>query len=1250
MKRFSNYITLAFLFLFACTSLQAQIPAGYYNSAQGKTGDALKVALHNIIKGHHTVSYNGLLDAYAYTDCYSDNKIWDIYSNKHWSLNNDCGQYDEEGDCWNREHTWPSSWFNDQTTPRCDLFHVMPTDGYVNNQRSNYPYGEVSHPTYTSSNGSKLGPCSTPGYTSKVFEPIDEYKGDVARNYFYMSVRYYSEDSGWKSSGMTNKSVIKDWAMTMLLRWHEQDPVSQKEIDRNNAVYGYQNNRNPFIDHPEYAEMIWDPNWTEGNAYNITCATGLANGNISAPETALEGTTVAITATPNPGYMVNSYSVFKTGAPSITVAVSSNGTFTMPAYDVTVSATFVENNTYFHITTAQVSHGSISVSTDNAKSGTTITMTANPENGYHLYSWYVYKTGDMNTSVYAGTNNTFTMPAYDVTVNASFTNQNTESQGDFIKVKENLSDWSGEYLIVYEDGQVAFNGGLTSLDVANNTINVDIIGDTIKANTANLGARFTIAKTGTDYTIRSASGFYIGRTGDSNGINSSPTETYTNSISYTNNATEIASSSEAHLRFNNASDQYRFRYYKSSTYINQKAIQLYKRTVNVAVPTHTIHFNPNGATGDNYEQTVEEYISTALLPNTFSREGFEFDGWNTQANGEGTYYADGATILLTDDIDLYAQWNPKYDIILVQADHGTISASAEAAVAETTITLTATPEAGYELDFWSVTEDGGNTVTVTEDQFEMPADNVTVTASFSYVGLPLEAHYYKVTSDSQLIAGRTYLIVNTDANKALSTTQNNNNRGATSVSITGDTIFSISDEVCTLTLGETEEGYWTLFDAQWDSNGGYLYAASSSNNHLRTQAALSDNGKWTITINDDYTADIVAQGANTRNILRYNNGSTIFSCYASGQQAVTLFIRSEEYTHHSSETIANIFYFDKHTVKDDVTLTVSGNANSVNPGMLVLEEGAQLIHHNDGVKATHKTTITNYTPNTDGGWHTIASPFTAHEPNSEMISSEFDLYAYDEDADLEWINHKSHPFSITPGTGYLYAHNPEITIREQGTLNNGDLTQTIDLSWANTAEDIRGYNLLGNPTAHDIQFSTSDEVSDGYYYLNHDNNWTYEPSNTVPVGRGFLVKANSAGQSVTLNTQEESKASTPICLCIDGESTYVKTGKGVSMPRLSFNGKKSKLYLQRGDKDYVMLVRDQAESIGLCYQPDSQGTHTLHATVDPETTSYLHLIDHMTGADIDLLKQPVYRFQSRENDYPSRFQLRFSLSSKGQTD
>ena len=1480
MKQRFPKILLGILIL-TSIALQAQIPSGYYNNATDKTGTELKSALHNIIKGHNVVSYDGLLDAYAYTDCDSNGKIWDIYSNYRWNLNKSCGNYDGEGDCWNREHTWPQSWFKQKSGPKSDLFHVMPTDGYVNGRRSNFPYGEVNNPDYTSGNGSKLGPCSTTGYSGTVFEPVDEYKGDIARNYFYMSVRYYTEDSGWGSSGMTNKSVILDWAMDMLLRWHDADPVSQKEIDRNNAVYGYQGNRNPFIDHPEYARMIWDPNYVPANQYDITYASNISNGTVSGPAQASEGSTVAITATPNAGYMVSSYFVYKTGDANTTVSVTSDGTFTMPAYNVTVSASFAVNNTYYAITTDNVTHGSISVSPTSAKSGTTITMTANPATGYSLYSWYVYKTGDMNTIVYSGTNNTFTMPSYNVTVSASFSTQGGSTNSDYVKVTSAPTDWSGTYLIVYEDGNVAFNGGLTTLDVTGNTISVNINNNSIPYSTNTAAAEFTIAQSETSYTIQSKSGYYIGATGNANSLNASTSTAYTNTITFNNGDIDIVGSGGAYLRYNANTGQERFRYFKSSTYTGQKAIQLYKKEGgSVETPTHTIHFNSNGGEGTMNDQTVDEFVPTALSPNTFTREGFEFDGWNTQANGEGQYYADNANITLMDDITLYAQWDPKFTITVTQADNGVISASATTAVAETTISLTAIPNEGYEFDSWIVTDGSGNSINVVEDQFEMPADNVTVTAIFVqqsisteeqyvkvtssptdwsgdylivyeaghvafngglttldavnntivvsidnetipyntgtaaaeftiaqsgnnytiqsksgfYIGqnsdtnglssssstaysntismngtdvnivgaggaylrynatsgqerfryykstsytsqkaiqlykkvsgtIPVttthtitfypngasgnpyiqtvtesvataltansftregydftgwntqadgsgtpyydmqtvslttdlelyaqwgaqvqsDARYYRVTNTDMLEAGRSYLIVNIENSKALGKTQNSNNRSASNITLSSDTITNIG-QACELTLGGSE-GAWTFYDANLN---GYLYAASSTANQLKTQTINDENGEWAVTI-EDGVATITAQGSNTRNTIRYNT-SGIFSCYVSNAPTTTmplvaLFVRSEEYEHLESETIANLFYFDKHIVHNGAVLTVSGNATCNDASLLVIEDGGQLIHHNDGVKATFKKSINAYTQN--GGWYTIATAFTVGDPD-EITTDDYDLYAYQENADLEWINHKNDEFStLVAGQGYLYAHSPATTVCMTGTLNNGDLTQTANLSYGNADANIKGFNLLGNPTAHEITFDKTSVVSDGYYYLDNNETWSYRLGNTVPAGCGFLVKANATGQTVTLNPQSkrgDANDDEPIpslVIEVDGTPVYVKLSEGVSMPLLSFKENYSQVYLTHEGKPYIMLTRDNAESIDLNFQPNSTGQHHLSLQVNNAKIQYLHLIDRMNGNDIDLLANPSYTFSSQKDDHAERFQLRF---------
>lgn len=257
---------LVFLFSVFSIALPAQAPTGYYSGAEGLSGAELKTALYNIIKDHTVRTYDQLWTDFQTTDATADGKVWDMYSNCSFTFVSDqCGSYSNECDCYNREHSFPKSWFNDATPMYTDLFHLVPTDGKVNGMRSNYPFGEVASPTYTSGNGSKLGSCSYPGYSGTVFEPVDEYKGDFARAYFYMATRYENVIAGWYSNSteadaiLQNNSfpVFEDWFLNMLGEWSENDPVSQKEIDRNNAVYSIQHNRNPFIDHPEYVYAIW---------------------------------------------------------------------------------------------------------------------------------------------------------------------------------------------------------------------------------------------------------------------------------------------------------------------------------------------------------------------------------------------------------------------------------------------------------------------------------------------------------------------------------------------------------------------------------------------------------------------------------------------------------------------------------------------------------------------------------------------------------------------------------------------------------------------------------------------------------------------------------------------------------------------------------------------------------------------------------------------------------------------------------
>jgi len=202
MKKIFLFIGLITVFISVAF---AQIPQGYYDDAAGLEGTALRAALHNIIDDHNSIDYSDIYDILDQTDEKPNGKVWDMYSDvpggtppyEYTFFEDECGNYSGEGSCYNKEHSWPKSWFGGEIYPMTsDLFHIVPTDGYTNGMRSNYPYGEVGAANWTSENGSKRGYCNYPGYSGIVFEPIDEYKGDFARNYFYMSTRYYGEDSG----------------------------------------------------------------------------------------------------------------------------------------------------------------------------------------------------------------------------------------------------------------------------------------------------------------------------------------------------------------------------------------------------------------------------------------------------------------------------------------------------------------------------------------------------------------------------------------------------------------------------------------------------------------------------------------------------------------------------------------------------------------------------------------------------------------------------------------------------------------------------------------------------------------------------------------------------------------------------------------------------------------------------------------------------------------------------------------------
>ncbi len=265
------------------------LPA-YYSSVNNQSGLELFKKISTIsIVGYQSLGYDGLISAYQTTDVYPKGhsragQIWDMYGECGSFKSGTCGNYQKECDCWNREHSIPKSWFGDKkNNAGCDIFHVVPTDGKVNNARGNLDFGEVGSNVTYSYNGNKVG-ISVSAVTTdrktiatvaggkasasglKVYEPLDEYKGDFARGYFGTLVHWYtsydftsgnSTFSCVRSVSASNYFGFTAYGVALLMKWHREDPVSQKEIDRNNGIQQTQGNRNPFIDYPYLAEYIW---------------------------------------------------------------------------------------------------------------------------------------------------------------------------------------------------------------------------------------------------------------------------------------------------------------------------------------------------------------------------------------------------------------------------------------------------------------------------------------------------------------------------------------------------------------------------------------------------------------------------------------------------------------------------------------------------------------------------------------------------------------------------------------------------------------------------------------------------------------------------------------------------------------------------------------------------------------------------------------------------------------------------------
>lgn len=359
----------------------AQAPAGYYDGTTGLTGYALKSKLHDIISAKNiNWHYGDLTNYYNQTDLdkYYDygpsntTILLDMYSEiptgpdaYEYTTANIIGSASAEGQGWNREHMMPQSTFYSNYPMYSDLFYVVPTDARINQLRSNYPYGIVGSTIYyTFTNSSRIGNCAIPGitYTGRVYEPINEFKGDVARSLLYFAVRYEGKLGTFNFNNNANPAsdtnpldgteerAFDPAYIAMLLQWHQQDPVSQREIDRNNAVYGIQKNRNPFIDNPSWVNTIWG----------------------QTPDTVAPQTPTNLTVAQNSAYFTTLSWTPSTSADVIGYKIYQNGTLVGATKNTTFTADHLTPSTAYTFTVKAYDNGYLLSPDSNTASVTTL--------------------------------------------------------------------------------------------------------------------------------------------------------------------------------------------------------------------------------------------------------------------------------------------------------------------------------------------------------------------------------------------------------------------------------------------------------------------------------------------------------------------------------------------------------------------------------------------------------------------------------------------------------------------------------------------------------------------------------------------------------------------------------------------------------------------------------------------------------------------------------------------------------------
>ncbi len=641
-------------------------------------------------------------------------------------------------------------------------------------------------------------------------------------------------------------------------------------------------------------------------------------------------------------------------------------------------------------------------------------------------------------------------------------------------------------------------------------------------------------------------------------------------------------------------------------------------TLTITVTTiYTILYSVNGADGGEASVVAGNAIGTLPVPTENIPTGFTFVGW-MESPAHPYYNATTAPTMVTSAT--IPSGDMMLDAVFCSGTSTTTWTKSSSAPANDEQVIVATLDGSK---YYAMNGPEGIEFTVSNNTITGTVPAAVFTAEIS-----MEGSYLKNDNG--------YLHFNSKALKVASGTTN------------GDITYATLNDGFSLTANDRVMTY---------DNENHNFGVSATTSDAATMYVFKST---TTTTANDYTTSVISHADQT--FIAENDNETLYGIhYINGYV-----LAGNNVTNGGKLVINNGGILDISILGVGFT-----NATAAN---LIIEDGGQLITTSFNVAATVKKNITSR--NNGGGWNFIASPIkgtTGISPavaglvtddlgsNANTETASYDLYKFvenpygDGDNGKEWKNYRNNSFNLMRGTGYLYANVNDVTLTFTGTL---DPSPSVGLTYTAGVE-FAGWNLVGNPLPCNAY------LSGGFYAIDGPNQPVTARPNTTPIApcTGAMVQASGPDQSVSFSKTVPSSAKNGNLqmtvaqqVVTRGEAqsqlqdnAIVSFNENSQLEKFIFDVNNAKLYIPQNGKDYAIVSAQANGEMPVSFKATENGTYTI--TVSPENVemNYLHLIDNMTGMDIDLLQTPSYTFEASTRDYESRFRLVFNANNANGT-